>query len=356
MATFNTTRLKELTAYAIKGAGFNKLLELSSYMGIKVADGIIYLNTTDGTNYVSVSDACIAEDMDITVNAELFSKLIGKFNSDTVDMNIVDNTLVVKGNGKYTLELVPDENGGLLSFPNKFPDKAEDIGTIPATDLVFISNAVKTSLGQVAGSVYSNYYFGNVVASTDKAMMSIFKRKLLDGTYLFNREFVDLLCMSGADVTISKCDDMLLAESNISEKGCICVCTKIQDGVNEYGIDNVNKFAALEVKSFCRFKKVEMLDLLDRLALFVNKFDDGAIELHFTDNYVEVSSMSSSGIERIDYTESKDAQDITIKINIERLRNQLKAYNSDIVDLYYGNEICIKLVDGDMTQLIALVK
>lgn len=356
MATFNTTRLKELTAYAIRGAGFNKLLELSSYMGIRVSDGIIYLNTTDGTNYLSVSDACDADDMDITVDAELFSKLIGKLNSDTVDMDIVDNTLVIKGNGKYTLELVPDEDGGLLSFPNKFPDKVEDIGKIPATDLILISTAVKTSLGQVAGSVYSNYYFGDVVASTDKAMMSIFKRKLFDGAYLFNREFVDLLCMSGADVTVSKCDDMLLAESSISEKGCICVCTKIQTNVNEFGIDNINKFAALEVKSFCRVHKVELLALLDRLSLFVNKFDDGAIELHFTDNYIEVSSLANNGVERVEYQESKDAQDITIKINIERLRNQLKAYSSDVVDLYYGSEICIKLVDGDMTQVIALIK
>ena len=90
--------------------------------------------------------------------------------------------------------------------------------------------------------------------------------------------------------------------------------------------------------------------------MFVNKFDDGAIELHFTDNYIEVSSMANNGVERIEYQESKDAQDITIKINIERLRNQLKAYSSDVVDLYYGSEICIKLVDGDMTQVIALIK
>ena len=356
MATFNTERLKELTSYAIKGAGFNKLLELSSYMGIKVDKGIIYLNTTDGTNYLSVSDACVADDMDITVDADLFSKLIGKINSDTVDMDIVDNTLVINGKGKYTLELVPDENGNLLSFPNRFPENTEDIGTISAKDLIPISNAVKTSLSQIAGSVYSNYYFGDVIASTDKAMMSIFKRKVFDGAYLFNREFIDIICLSGKDVTISKSNDMLLAESSISEKGCICVCTKIPDNVNEFGIDAVNKFAALEVKSFCRFKKVEMLDLLDRLALFVNKFDDGAIELHFTDKYIEVSSLASSGVESVDYTESKDTQDLTIKINIERLRNQLKAYSSDIVDLYYGNEICIKLVDGDMTQLIALIK
>ena len=355
MSTFNTEALKKMVSYAIQGAGFNKLLELSTLMGIRVSDGELYLNTTDGTNHLSVSGRCIAADMDITVNAELFSKLIGKINSDTVDMEIVDNTLVVKGNGKYTLELVPDENGDLLSFPDKFPKETTEIGKISAGDLVVINNTVKASLSQVAGSVYSSYYFGYIVASTDKAMMSIFKHNVFDEPYLINKEFVDLMSMGLSDVSLSRCENSLVAD--IETDGCsIRICTSVSDGVSDFNIEGINKFAALEVTSFCRFKKAQMLELLDRLSLFVSKFDDGAIELHFADNYIEVSSMASNGIESVDYTESKDTKDMTIKINIDRFRNQLKAYGSDIVDLYYGSDVCIKLVDGDITQVIALIR
>lgn len=355
MSTFNTEALKKMVSYAIQGAGFNKLLELSTLMGIRVAEGVLYLNTTDGTNYLSVSGKCVADDVDITVNAELFSKLIGKINSDTVDMEIVDNTLVVKGNGKYILELVPDENGNLLSFPDKFPKETTEIGKISARDLVVINNTIKASLSQVAGSVYSSYYFGDIVASTDKAMMSIFKHNVFETPYLINKEFVELMCMGLADVSFSRCENSLVAD--IETDGCsISICTSVSDGVSDFNIEGVNKFAALEVTSFCRFKKAQMLELLDRLSLFVSKFDDGAIELHFADNYIEVSSMASNGIESVDYTESKDTKDMTIKINIDRFRNQLKAYGSDIVDLYYGSDICIKLVDGDITQVIALIK
>lgn len=356
MSTFTTGRLKELVSYAIQGAGFNKLLELSNLIGIRVVNGKLYLNTTDGTNYLSVEDSCVADDMDITVNAELFSKLISKINSDTVDMDIIDNTLVISGNGKYTLELVPDENGDALSFPDKFPEEVTEIGKISATDLVAINTTVKTSLSQVAGSVYSSYYFGDLVASTDRAMMSIFNRKIFDTPYLLDKRFVELLGIGTTDVTISKADKQLVAEERLSEKCVIKICTTVADNTSEFNVDGVNKFMALEVNSFCRFKKAQMLELLDRLSLFVSKFDDGAIELHFTDKYIEVSSMASNGIESVDYTESKDATDMTIKINIDRLRNQLKSYNADIVDLYYGSEICIKLVDGDMTQIIALIK
>ena len=355
MSTFNTEALKKMVSYAIQGAGFNKLLELSTYMGIRVYEGELSLNTTDGTNYLSVSGKCVADDMNITVNAELFSKLIGKINSDTVDMEVVDNTLVVTGNGKYTLELVPNENGDLLAFPDKFPYETSEIGKLSAFDLTVINSAIKASLSTVAGSVYSSYYFGNIIASTDKAMMSSFNKPVFETPYLINKEFVDLMCASASEVTLSKSGDILVADSE-TDGYTVSICTTIPNNIEEFNIEGVNKFASLEVSSFCRFKKAQMLDLLDRLALFVSKFDDGAITLHFTNDYIEVSSLKSNGIERVDVTESKDAQDMSIKINIDRFRNQLKAYSSDIVDLYYGSEICIKLIDKDITQVIALIK
>lgn len=356
MSTFTTERLKQLVSYAIQGAGFNKLLELSTMMGIRVEDGELYLNTTDGTNYLSVSDRCVADNMDITVNAEVFSKLISKINSETVDMEVVDNTLVITGNGKYTLELIPDESGNLLSFPDKFPDETTEIGKISATDLAVINSAVKVSLSQVAGSAYSSYFFGDRIVSTDRAMMSVFNRTVFDTPYLINKPFVDLMGIGATDVTLSKQGDILVAEANIGEYCSINICTILPNNIEEFNVEGISKFMSLEVNSFCRFKKAQMLELLDRLSLFVSKFDDGAIELHFTDSYIEVSSLASNGIERVDYTESKDTQDITIKINIDRFRNQLKAYSSDVVDLYYGSEVCIKLVDGDLTQIIALIK
>ena len=356
MSTFNTERLQQLVAYAIKGAGFNKLLDISNDIGISVAEGKLYLNTTDGTNYLCVQDACVADDMDIVVNADLFSKLISKITSDTVDMEISDNVLVIKGNGTYKLGIEPNEQGDNLVFPDKFPVNTEEIGTISATDLVAVASTIKTSLDTNVGSIYANYYFGDVVASTDRAMMSVFNKKLVDNAYLLNREFIDLVCMSNTDAVMSKSEDMIVAEMNVSEKCIISVCTRIPNDVADYKIDGIKKFVSMDISSFCRVRKAELLDLLDRLALFVSKFDDGAVVLHFTDNAIEVSSIASSGVEKVEYTESKDAVDMTIKINIDRLRNQLKAYSSDVVDLYYGSDICIKLVDGNMTQIIALIK
>lgn len=356
MPTFTTEQLKKLVAYAIQGAGNNKMAELSQYMGITVTNGKLYLNTTDGENYLSVSDTCLADDMDVTVSAELFAKLIGKINSDTVDLDVEDDTLVVNGNGKYTLGLIADKDGNPLSFPDNFPEMSESLGEINASDLVLINSAIKASLSSVNGNIYSSYYFGDVVASTDRAMMSILSKKMFDKPYLLSRQFVDLMCIGNTDVAISQFEDMIIAEEQVTEDCLISVCTKVRTDVEEFKIENIFKFAELEATSFCRVKKADLLSLLDRLSLFVSKYDEGVITLHFTKKYLEVSSLKSDGIERVDYAESKKATDKTIKINIERLSTQLKAYSSDTVDLYYGSDMCIKLVDGDVTQVIALVK
>ena len=356
MATFNTETLKKLVAYSIQGAGLNEKIELSMDMGISVLDNTLYLNTMDGTNYLSVSADCETEDFDIVVNAETFAKLIGKINSDVVELEVKDKALIIKGNGKYTLELLTDNMNELLSFPDVFPERAEKLAIISSGDLVTINSAIKASLSNVADSVYSSYYFGDMIASTDRYMLSVLGHKVFDKPYLLNRQFVDLMCMSNADVTITKSEDMIVAETGVGEHTTISICTKISDKINEFNIVGVNAFMNMEETSFCRIRKAQMLDLLDRLSLFVSKFDEGAVELAFTDNYIEVSSMSSTGIERVDYTESKDTKNITIKINIDRFKAQLKAHSSDIVDLYYGNDVCIKLVDGDLTQVIALIR
>lgn len=356
MATFNTERLKKLVSYAVRGVGANKMLELSNYMGIRVDDGVLYLNTTDGTNYLCVSDEVEVADIDITVDADLFSKLISKINSNTVDMEVVDNTLVVTGEGKYTIPLIPDETGGMLSFPDKFPEITEGIGLITPEDLTVILSSVKASLSGTTGSVYSSYYMGDFVAGTDRAMMTVYNKKFFDTPILFNREIIELVS-TGSNVIVSRSEDNLLVlEATIDTVGQVLVCTKLPDNVADFQVAAIETFKALEVNSFCRINKSALLGLLDRLSLFVSRFDDGVITLHFTDNHIEVSSLKSDGVECVEYLESKDAKDKTIKINIERLRGELKAYGSETVDLYYGNEICIKLVDGDVMQIIALIK
>ena len=97
------------------------------------------------------------------------------------------------------------------------------------------------------------------------------------------------------------------------------------------------------------------MSTLERISIFVGDFEDNVIKLHFTDKSIEIQSMSSSGIESVNYMEHKSATDFTAKINVAMLITQLKAYGSDSVEIYYGNDKLLKLKDGKLTQVIAYV-
>lgn len=355
--TVNTIQLQALANKANQCVGANKLLEISNYIGIKSLAGTLALYTTDGENNLCVSmDIEDKEDIDVTVDVETFIKLINKITSDTVSLELFENALVIQGNGAYKLELKFDDNGDVLSFPRNFPEDADEIGKISQSAIQTMQSSLKSSLSTDAGSVYVNYYVGDFITSTDRAMMGMYDCQIFsseDTKFLFNRSFVDLLALAGEDVVLKYNSDnnIIMALANN-----FTLTTKVRSGIEDFNAEGIKKMLSIEQESYCKIRKKEILDLLDRLSLFVSAYDDGAITLEFTKSNIRISSMSCSGVESIAYMESKDAKEKTIKINISRLVSQLKSYNSDAVELYYGSDMCIKLVDGDVTQVIALMR
>lgn len=361
MATLNTARVRRLLGYSIKGIADEKLYRLTELIGITLTKGgSVEFRTTDGYGYTYVATSIDSgtDEIDVAVDAQLFVSLINKITTDTFDMSVSGNKLVITANGKYEIALEPDENGGILEFPKKpstsWDDDTSEIGSLTEADLRTISQSVKASLSPAKGTLYANYYVGDVVAATDKAMLSVFNKQILDRAVLLDRKFVDMICSCPESVNLYELNGEIVATSGSND--IVLTFYSTPKAVDEYNITAINKMVGLENKAFCRIRKTDLLGLLDRLSLFVGKFDDGAINMKFTDDGIEVSSINTSGVELVEYKESKDIVEQTIKINIDRLATQLKAYTSEAVDLYYGSEICIKLVDGDVTQVIALMR
>ena len=358
--TISTAQLKALSNRASQCVGANKLFDLTNYLGIKTAKEGLSFYTTDGVNTLWVSTAVECdEDIDVTVLADTFIKLVNKITSDTVTIEAEDKSLIISGNGSYKLDLKLDDEGNLLSFPtHDFNVEVEGIGSVSQSEIQMIQSSLKSSLSTNTGSVYKDYYVGEFICATDKAMLGLYECKLFDSEdtkFLLSPQFIDLLAYAGDEVSLAYNKDSKVLIANAPNCGFTVVTKDVAD-CSEYNIDGLHKMLSIEQASYCKIRKKELLDLLDRLSLFVGAYDDGAITLRFTESGVEVSSLSSTGIETVCYAESQNICDKVIKININRLMSQLKSYVSDMVELYYGSDLCIKLVDGDVTQVIALMR
>lgn len=349
----DTKVLQNATMKSIKAAGFNKMIPLTSMIGIGSRGDSFTLTSTDGTNYLYVDiDLQIEDDFSVVVDAEKFSKLVSKLTSDTVELVLSADSLIVNSNGEYKLALQLSDDGSVLEFPTPIMSAKVDFDKSVKLDKSVIDvmlNSIKPSLSTQAGNVYSNYYVGDVIVGTDRAMFSSFDNSSFGSNRLLSREFVDLLGLMPDDtVEIVFGEDEVVANS-----GNLSLYATQSASTEGFNADKISEIISTEMDSFCRVNKQALLSALERIAIFVGEFDETATKLKFTPDGLEISSMNTSGVETVDYMEFMFDTEFSAKISITRFITLLKSYGSDSVDIYFGNAKMLKLKDGKLTQVIA---
>ena len=115
-----TSKLQEMVTKSIKGASNNKMIPLTSLMEIELKDKTLTLRTTDAANTLSIIAKDIdGEDFHTVVPSEMFSKLVGKITTANITLTVGANSLNVKGNGEYQIELPLDDEGNSVKFPSQ---------------------------------------------------------------------------------------------------------------------------------------------------------------------------------------------------------------------------------------------
>lgn len=355
--TIKTDIFKEMVSRSIKGASQNKLIPLTGLMAIQLKDNCLTLVTTDATNYLYIKqDNVVGDEFYVVVQTEQFSKLIGKLTCETITLVVNDNVLVVKGNGEYKIEIPMDEEGNNIVFPDP-ASNTEDFTyskTVKLATIKMILNTIKPSLAVTMEiPVYTRYYIGERVIATDTFKMASVGIDLFNTEpMLISAEMMNLMdVMTCEDVKFSRKDNILLFET----PDCI-VYGYAMEGVEDYQVDAITTLINEEFKSKCKLDRNALLCILDRLSLFVSKYDNKAVVLTFTEAGVDISSKTNSGVETLTYIESENFEPFTCQVDIEMLTTQLKAKVGDTFNLQYGSDRNLKIADGNLTQIIALLE
>ena len=361
--TTNTALFQEMVAKAIKGAGMSNDLYITQLMSISLKDNRLTLETTDNNNYLYVSqDKVAGDDFSVVVVADKFSKLISKLTCENVTLEIplakageLDK-LVVKGNGKYTIELPYDENGELIEFPDpvsESSDKLWNTGEVQLSTIRHILNTAKASL--LVGKedmCYSDYYVGDRVVSTDTYKICGINIKMFDEPKLISPQLMDLLDVMSSENIDIRYD----SETVIFETGDVTVYGLVEEGISDYQIDAISGLLDEDFPSSCKIEKQSLLQMIDRLSLFVDVFDKNSVYLTFTNDGLMISSKQDSGSEVIPYNESSNFKPYTCCLDIDLFKTQVKAYQDDMIELFYGKDNSIKMVNGNTVQIVALAE
>lgn len=352
-------KLKEMVSRAVKGAGNNKLIPITSLMAVELKDNTLTLITTDATDYLYIREEKVeGDDFYVVVPAEIFVKLISKLTCETVTLTLAEkmNVLEVKGNGNYSIELPMDEDGGTINYPNPFADfklNDKEVKEIHASTIASILNSIKPALATtVEMPCYTGYYVGDKIVGTDTYVIASMDVNMSDESMLISQEMMNLLGVMTSE-KINMCVDNNIVVFTTPD--CVVYGTQME-GIDDYSIDAISSLVDSEFKSSCKVSKSALLQVLDRLSLFVGAYDKNGITLTFTKEGLQISSKSSSGIELIEYTESKKFKSFTCMIDIIALTAQVKAQASDVVTIHYGEDNAIKMTDGNLTQIVSLMQ
>ena len=355
-----TTDLAHLVEVAYKAASNNKIVPITQMIGIKVNDGKLTLAATDSFNYLYIS-AKVEDDthMDVCVNADILFKLISKFTSEFTELVLKDNYLLVTGNGDYKLDLLLDEEGVVFKFPIK---KVADNHNTQEIELSKFSNLKfygEKSLAQTMEEPDLVAYFTNdeIGVSTDRNIMTLIKNPITDKALTLRSKFVELLVLMKEKINFHTWVNEATKEINIyAEDGVIEIFSKVNNSVDDYPYEAIKQL--IETSEFETNGKITIKTLsaaLDRIGLMVTPYDSNVIDVRLNEGKLFVSSVKSTGVEVIPIKDIDTTKSWAGKMDIEMLKSQLSSFTKDEVDIYLGNDNCIKLVEGNVTKLICLV-
>lgn len=362
--SIKTNEFQDMVAKATKGASVDNNLFISQLMSISLKDNVLTLKTTDTTNYLYVRKEKVAgDDFEVVVPAEKFSKLIARLTCEDVVLEVVESEgdldkLIVKGNGNYTIELPYDEEGELVEFPDPVAE-ALDAGEewseteVNLSTIHLLLSTAKAALMQGTDALcYTGYYCGDKVVTTDTYKICGIDIQMFDEPKLIPTELMDLLdVMTQEKIAVSYNDDTLI----FSTDNVIVYGHTLED-IEKYQIGPISGLLEQEFKSSCAVEKAHLLQMLDRISLFVDVFDKNSVYLTFTKDGMEVSSKKESGAELVPYKESNKFKAFTCCLDIDLFKTQVKASPSEIITIYYGDERAIKFLDGNCKQILSLAE
>ena len=351
--TVGTQRLQAMLNKAIKGAGNNKLIPKTSLIAIQLKDGILSLTTTDNTHYLSiVENGIIGDDFYVVVQVDLLAKLVARMTSQEVTLEVADNCLNVIGNGTYQIDIPVEDDGAPvhLSNPIETFNRDNKIGTVNSSVIDSVLAGVKPALAvDDEYDWFTCYYVKDRITATDTYTVADYNNGFLKEPKLIRSVMMDLvgLLVENIDVYLDG-DKMLFESSNGAVFGVVPA------GIENYSIDAIQALVQQEFDYSCKITKSSLLRLLDRISLFVGEYDNGKITLSFGTDGLNVTSKYAT--ETINYTDAEKAGEFECNTDVNTLITQVKAQAGSELTIEYGKDNALKIVDGDMTSVVALLE
>lgn len=348
-----TDILKEMVTKSLKAVTNNKLIPITGLMSIKLEKEELKITTTDADNILIISKKGVKGDnFNVTISADLFSKLISKITVEETTLELNEDSLVVKGNGTYNVDIPLDEEGEIISFiPLSTLENPVKEYKIKTSVIKRIISEGKIAVAKTMEMPFlTGFYFGDKVITTDSYIAAINNQNIFKENLLLPTELMEL-------ISIIPEEDILVQKDNthiVFSSETITVQGNLMEDIEKYPVKAMEKFYVEKFKNRVKINKDILLSALDRISLFVSAYDNDTVTLNFTNEGLVLSSERSSSEELISYLEKDKDVPFICNIDIELFKSQLSVNKDENVELWYGSDFMIKMTTDRLTQVVVL--
>lgn len=348
----------------------NTLSVITETLELVTVDNYLYMNVTNREYFAQVKiDIGEVVDFHATVNATLFLKLISQITTDTVELNIKDNYVVVVANGTYKIPLIFDGDK-LLELPeieiknvtNEFEIDSEILTSI------LQYNSKELLKGTIARPVQRLYYVDEkgAITFTSGACVNSFNLPQ-EVKLLFNDRLVKLFKLfDGSKVNLK------IGYDNISED---IIQTKVSftspdikltailscddSLLSKVPVSAIRGIATAEYPYSININKEYLLQAISRLLLFNTLSGSRDIvkpysTLEFGKDSVTIYDVKKENKEIVIYNNTilDIDEPYTAIFDLPELKATLETCNEPYLNINFGNNTSIVLTRGRITNVI----
>lgn len=331
-----TSILRNMLNQVAKSIKQDKLYPLTALIAMDSSNGKFSIMGSDGTNYViSKTEELIEDGLNCVVQTETIQKLINTITTEEVTLTSVDLVLTVKGNGKYNIELPPDETGKPIKYPMfSYEEGFLSKEVVKRSDY---ENSLKyngIAVGSVQlgdGNLHAYYQAYGSIVSGDGDTIALSYNHLCDNKLSLTPDTVRLVTgFKEDDITLAYGKDHSLLYSTDT------FMVYIKGYAPDFPFDNVKPVLDTSYPSMCKVSRNELLGAIKRMQVIKSKFDINTATFKFNCSGVVIVDGKGKSEEKINYTESNNPVDFEFIGIIDKLKQILSIIVSDTVIIEYG--------------------
>jgi DNA polymerase III sliding clamp (beta) subunit (PCNA family) len=348
-----TPVLQEMVSKAVKACSYLEAFPITGYLKLVAKEGKLTITSTDNINILKLEKSGVDGEIDIVVSAKLFSALVSKMSSPNIEISIEGSTVIVKGNGRYEVPLIQEEDGSSVDMPSYNFDtnvSSNQINNVDIRNILTMNKSCKADMKEVP-ALFNYYMDQERVLTTNYFKACNNPVKLFNSPVCLPPEIVELIPVVADDsgVTVQQNEDSVLFTST---NGTLYGKKSVAEDLEQYPVQDLLNCMNEQYAYSCIINKTLLINALERLCLFTGDYDSNAVNLTFDKDKVTLTTKRCNTNESISYLQAP-VMEGSFKITLDAifLKNQLISSPKEDATLKFGSEEGIQIVCDKIVQL-----